>query len=475
MKDFIEILDILKITSSTNEKLRILSENKENKQLKEMLNYALNNSITFGVKEFEYTVGDGRFDNTRAWENFKSLLSQLENRELAGSAALKEIKKTFSWFNTQQCFWFEKCLKKDLATIGIGQTLFDKAFGTNNKFKCGLADQEDKIDKVIEEDTGKFIWGYAEVEMKKNGVRTFFETQNDRDEGIIYYDPVGRSGLPIMNFVDIIPFLSQLGIADMMWDGECSVNDCLEDTMTVFGFDFSKTEDDFKGKSGKTRAKAWEKYQADYDRADALRKQLKFTIFACVPRNEWYARKPSWTYTQMRIYLEFIVKPLIDKLNLGNKVEVIDRQCVETYHEARDLANAWIAEGFEGAIVKNPKAVYQFRRCTDWIKIKEEDSFEAIIIGYVPSKTKFNGDGTEKEQMLGAFNVECYHPLSGNLISFEIGTGKLMDENFRIEVAKNPDNWIGKVLECTCQRFTSTSAICPRVERVRSDRVDLDN
>lgn len=467
--NFIDVLELLEKTPKTNDKKAILEKNKNLQYLKEYLVLAIDDRVKFNINKIEENKGTGTSFNRMGrdvWGNFERVVDALVNQTISGHAANDAVESFLRTCNTDlERKWYKRCIQKDIASTKVGRKIMDDVWpGSVLYWKCGLADQEDKIDKVVEEDTGKFIWGYAYVEMKKNGVRTFFEEYEN-----CLLTPVGRSGLPIDNFEIIRPFLAKLGIHEMIWDGECSVNDCLEDTMTVFGFDFSKTKEDFTGKSGKVRQKAWEKYQAEYDRADALRKQLKFTIFACVPRDEWYAHGAKWTYEQMRIYLEVFVKPLIEKYGLQDKIEVIDRYRVETYHEARDIANAWIYDGFEGAIVKNPKGTYQFRRCTDWIKIKEEDSASAFILEVIKQKETYQTDGTIDPPMMGKFKVQ-----DANGRVYNVGTSTLLSREKREEIWNNKESWINKVIDITCQRFSNDAAICPRIVAFRDDMTRND-
>ncbi|MFA5583008.1 MAG: hypothetical protein WDA09_02240 [Bacteriovoracaceae bacterium] len=493
---YLEVMELLEKTPKTNDKKAILLENKGTPHLMELLKYALDDRIVFNIKEIKNVeVKDSvcRMD-LGTWDNFERVLIALSSGSHTGHAAHAIVNSFLSMCTDLEKKWFLKCIQKDLASTKVGTKIMNEIWpGSVLRFEVALADQEDKIDKILNED-GTFIDGYAYEEPKKNGVRTLFRKEN----GIVDI-PVGRSGLPISNFSILIKGIEQLDVDNIVLDGEVTVDDCLEDAMSVYGFDMSKTEEDFKGKSGKT-SKKWGEYLARKAEIEEMITRLKFTIFHIIPTDEWDKQYVIDTYEEMRVKLLEIIEKTYkrdrgpfypykhttveDIENLSKpkpkpewrkRLVILPSTRVETYEEARELTNKRIAEGCEGSIYKRPHAKYSFKRCTDWIKAKEMATFEAVIIGWKLSKQKFNGNGSKKEPMLGAFTVECYHPQTNEIITFEVGTGKLMDEKFRIAAAKDPDSWMNKVLECSCQRFTDKAAICPRAERARPDRVDLDS
>lgn len=468
--NFLDVLELLEKTPKTNDKIAIIEKNKDIPHLKEYLILALDDRITFNINKIEENKGTKTAFSRMGlstWDNFKLVINALIQQDVSGHAANDAVESFLRNCNNLEKKWYLRCIQKDIASTKVGRKIMDDMWpGSVLYWRCFLAEQEDKIDKILEADQNSFIWGYAYLELKKNGIRTFFENYNNNIQ-----TPVGRSGLPIENFEFLGKFIEKLGLSNMMLDGECSVRDCLEDTMTVFNFDFSKTEKDFLGKSGKIRQKAWEKYQDSYARADALRKNLKFTIFAAIPRNEWYNRSPKWTYEEMREYLTNTVKPLIQKYGLEDYIEVIDSIKVNNYAHARKIADRYISFGAEGGIIKSPHHVYQFKRTRDWVKLKEEVEIDYQIIGYEIQKDKYNGDGTLKLPMVGKFLIRDQ---AGR--EYKIGTGKSWDEKFYIYALNNYEkefhNKIGKL---TAQRFTDKAAICPRHDCWRPDKTSLED
>ena len=467
--NFIEVLELIEKTPKTNDKIKILQDNFWDTNLKDFLVLAVCETKKFNIVEWAENKGTGKAYSRIGlgiWENFQLLVNGLMTGDATGHAANDAIISFLGLCTELEKKWYGRCLKKDIASTKIGRKIMDEVWpGSVLYFKCGLAEKEDQIDIILKEDQNSFQTEYAYLEIKKNGIRTFFESTKT---GLL--TPVGRSGLPIDNFSILSGSLAKLNALNIMFDGECSVNDNLEDTMTVFGFDFTKTEKDFIGKNGKV-SKAWEKYQEKFARADALRQQLKFTIFAAIPLDEWYTRNAKWTYEEMRAYLEQTIHPLISKLNLFNKIEVIDTIQVGTYFEAREIANIWMANGLEGGILKSPKHTYPFNRSRDWIKLKEEVETDFKITGYVLQKDKYNGDGTLKPPMIGKFTG--YDQADRH---YGVGTGKGWNEDFYIHALANFETeFMNKIMKITAQRFTDKAAICPRFDMWRLDKLTLED
>lgn len=58
---------------------------------------------------------------------------------------------------------------------------------------------------------------------------------------------------------------------------------------------------------------------------------------------------------------------------------------------ARSLLNCWVEGGAEGAIVRNPKAVYQVKRVKDLLKLKPSYDDEGTLVGFTAGKGKYAG------------------------------------------------------------------------------------
>lgn len=453
MKKLNDILEQLSSINGDNAKLEELKKHKDNEILRDYLRYSIDKRITFGVKQIDFHAIES---SSRFYTNdifaFFAMLEVLRNRRLTGKAAKERIDDVLSIFNPKYVKWLICCIQQDTAQLGIGRKLVNKVWpGLVLDFKVSLASPEEEL--------SKFDWSKGAIcETKLNGVRTIAIVRNGICECVY-----GRSGLPIDNFGFICDSINNMHLRNsFVLDGELHINNSLENTMSVFGFDMTKTDADFK------TPKAREEYAKRKAIIQGYIDQASFSVFDCLTIEEWDNQKCKTPYKERR--------ELIDRCFVnfkGNKLFVTpEYKEVNTLEEAREFAQEQIDKGLEGAIIKNPTHLYSFNRDRNWIKIKEFDTITVNIVDWIPSKTKYNSNGTSKEEMMGAFIVKCMHPNRPEVITFEVGTGKLFDEEFRIAVAKNPEQYIGLNLDVTVQRFTDTSAICPRAEMLRIDLKD---
>lgn len=452
---YIDILNNISKTSSTKKKEEVLLCNKDIPFLKDFLQYMIDIRIKFNIASFNviFSTEEVTITDDEAWLMFYELVNKFINRELTGNAAMEAIDNLFSQFNAAQSYWLGNCLAKDSSHLNMGRKIVNKVWpGLVLDFKVSGAEDESNLDK--------FNFGdKAILDLKLNGIRSPIVIRNGVTEDIY-----GRSGLPIKNFRFLFEHIEPLVEGkSCVLDGEVHVNNVLEDAMSLFGFDFDKTEDDFRLKSGKVGS-GWKKYCERKAEIQKFRDEAVFCIFDYLEIDEWDNQKCTTKHSDR---FNKIVNLLEN--NESNKVEIVESTVVYSIEEAQELANRYIDQGLEGGVLKEYDHFYSFKRDRNWVKIKEEDHITVKIIGSIKSKQKYNSDGSEKPEMMGAFVVSCVHPSSNNDISFEVGTGKLFSEDFRINAWENQDEYIGKFMDISLQRFTDISAICPRAENMRLD------
>lgn len=454
---YINVLDELMKISSTNDKEKYLELNKNVLNLMEFFKYMIDIRIKFWFSDFEVTHDcNSTLSDDEAWIVFKALANRLNKREITGNDGLNAIQEVFSTFSKSQSFWLSLCLKKDSSLIGVGKKLVNKVWkNLVLDFKVSLAECEDEIDK--------FEFGEkASLELKLNGIRTIVIVRNGKVE-----DVFGRSGLPIENFRFLIHGIESISNnKSFVLDGEVHVDNCLEDTMSLFGFDLSKSEEHFTGKNGKISS-AWKKYSERKKEILNFQNKARYSVFDYLEIEEWDNQLCKTTYQSRR-------EKLINLLNLDNldayKLEMPPYHEVEDYDEALEIIEPWIGEGLEGGILKVYDHLYSFKRDRNWIKIKEEVEEDVQILDIYISKQKYNSDGSFKPEMMGEALV-----IDRLGRKYKIGTGKYLSEERRIDMWQNKENYINGIYYVTAQRFTSDAAICPRIEYKRDDKVSLDD
>lgn len=463
--NFLEILELLEKESSTLNKIAILEKNKNNQELRQVLFYAIDERVTFGISKLpELTHNElSVLTNSQAWSNIKDLLDMLSTRSITGNNAKEAIVKLASILNANQIKWAIKIIQKDFASISIGASLVNKAF--NEKFildfRCSGASDPKKIDKMKYD---------ADAQLKKNGIRSLFFTN---EKGLVCVPPfntevtcIGRSGLPIENFNFIIPEINKLSLPCKIFDGEISVEDNLWLTQTLSSFKL-RSKEEFIGKNGKLKEKAWKEYKAKEKEFYDLQSRAKFTIFEILDKDEFLEEQIKLSYIERRVCLEEFFKKVEQ---VTKKIELVPAVRVRNKEEALFQANKWIEEGFEGAVIKSHEGKYGFTKGDYAIKIKREaDKYQidAEIIDIELARQTYNTDGSFAPAICGKITIR-YKNQFDKIVESGVGTGVALDRDTKRDMAAHPEKYIGLIVEVNGQEFSEDGIlITPRINRIR--------
>ncbi|MDY0198405.1 MAG: hypothetical protein RBR68_11390 [Tenuifilaceae bacterium] len=454
--NWISVLEALKCESSTNAKIATLKENKDIKYLRRYLDYSTNKQITFGIKDIPfYKTTDNPIST---FEEFEFLCDQLSTRKLTGNAAKQAIATFLSKCDSISSFWYIKAIQKDLSCIGLGLRLISKAFGEEKKFRCSGANPEDKLDKM------RYT---ADAQQKINGFRVFWYTDLDGKVDSNYWDdrklPIGRSGLAIDTFDFLIPFVEELNVKWKVIDCEVECDDNLSEIQSLFNFDRNKTIEDFTSKTGKVK-KGWQDHLNRLEEIKDIMSRTKVRVFEILDRDEFESQNVKLTYIERRTLLEEFFK---DKNY--DRVKLVKAWPIKNKEEAIAKAEELIREGKEGVVVKWHFGKYGFTKDNSQIKIKRKAACDpdCQIVGWEPSKTVYDTKGNPYPLMLGNLILR-YKNNQDKIVESGCGTGKLLTRQFKLDFAKNPELYIGRIVVATCMEFSEDGLmICPRVEYLR--------
>lgn len=142
--------------------------------------------------------------------------------------------------------------------------------------------------------------------------------------------------------------------------------------------------------------------------------------------------------------------------------DAMDAVALVPQTEATDEnAAAYVAQGFEGAVVKSLTATYASNgRGKGWHKIKPQATVEAVVMGFKPGENGFAG-------MIGAIIFGQYDE-SGELV--ERGRCSGMDLATRKNITANQDEWVGRVIEVAHHGAMKQKLRHPQFRRVRPDK-----
>jgi DNA ligase-1 len=140
---------------------------------------------------------------------------------------------------------------------------------------------------------------------------------------------------------------------------------------------------------------------------------------------------------------------LLDKMTLAdidfNIVSPVERSHIPPdYSEIKDLHDNYVAQGYEGAMIKDLNAPYRFGRGYEVMKLK--------VFHDVDLKIKSLEEGTGKHTgKLGSVTVVF------NGVEVRVGSG-FSDSN-REEIWRAPDSFVGRVIEVRYQEVTPDGSL----------------
>lgn len=132
----------------------------------------------------------------------------------------------------------------------------------------------------------------------------------------------------------------------------------------------------------------------------------------------------------------------------------------------RDLYESVLARGGEGIMLKRLDAAYVQggRPANNWWKAKKSSTFDCVVMGFTRGKGRYN-------ETIGAVVFGQY--VGGKLT--ELGQASGMSDEIRKQMGRNPDRFVGRVVEIQgMERLKSGAIRHPRFLAMRSDKLPKD-
>lgn len=396
------------------------------------IRYALDNMLTFGVKQVpEKKNSDG---SGLPWSEFAGLLNALVNRKITGNAAKEEITRVMSMATQEEWnFWYRRILIKDLR-CGVSEKTVNKVVkncGGSEKyfvpvFSCQLAqDSTDQQSKMV---------GRKQIEVKLDGVRVLtFVYPNGN---VIQFS---RNGKELENFPHIREQFS-------------AVSEYLTDAWVFDGEVMSaKFQDLMKQLNRK------ENVQTE----DAV-----LHLFDMIPMKDFVAGKCVETQETRSEALNIwynLVKESTPNIKILSS-EVIDLDSVTGRERLREINEMAIEGGYEGIMIKDLNSPYENKRSSSWLKAKPVITVDLEVVGVEEGTGKNKGS-------LGA--IVCEGEYNGKNIRVNVGSG--FSSTLREEIWTNKEDIISQIVEVIADTVTqnqdgSYSLRFPRFSRFRDDK-----
>lgn len=352
---------------------------------------------------------DAWFFKSSSFSKFEMLAKKLEQRKISGHNAIHTTRKVLSEFESSISEWLEKAILRK--SIGIGSTSVNRVFGKIiPKFGVMLADN-----KQVNIDEVKFP---VIIQPKLDGFRAVY---------IPEVGFIGRNGKHIKNKNIKEYFKGLSDLKDTVLDGE----------LYSHNMSFNKLASLLNS----------EDKEISYG-------ELEFIVFDSIPITGWREQNSTYTYSNRLKNIKIILDSIYT-----SHVKIIPNITLKK-NIIKEVFEMYLQRGYEGAMLKDPKGLYKWKRVTVnsgiLSKLKPSFSEDCKTTGFVEGEGKFTG-------MLGKLLVDF------NGVTVGVGTG--FSDKERKEIWKNKKKYLHKYVEVKGMEVTEDLSIRhPVFSRWRPDK-----
>ena len=359
MNNFLQMLNELNQTNSTNEKKEILTKYKNNIEINKILYYTLNPFYKYGV-----TIENINkyWDIKGIWSNYTdlfTLLDDLRNRNITWHSAIESILLFLknSDITNEEKEILEIIINKDL-NVNVWVSIINKIFLDNNwkwiipQFKVSLAT---KIEDVLKrwEEYLDFENNYYVGSRKLDWVRTIAIFNNDWTD-IKFYSREWNEFLTLdiikQQFLNLVN--TNKDLINYVFDGEM----CIIDENWL---------EDFK------------KIVWDIKKKDFIIENPKYLLFDMIKKDDFLNKLSKENFNDRYTRLLWL-----EIENRVNNIEVLEHipLTLKAFNKMLDLArsNKW-----EGLILRNWNAIYEWKRTKKMIKVKDFKDAEFEVLNTI--------------------------------------------------------------------------------------------
>lgn len=199
-----------------------------------------------------------------------------------------------------------------------------------------------------------------------------------------------------------------------------------------------------------------------------------FVVFDVLSVGEWERGTCKYIQAERRDLLEKVLSPKgTDKRGLMRTrdraghdlahLRLAPRVWVTNPDEVERVANEFLEMGFEGGMLKDPRATYRTDRTSAWRKVKFVEDYDVKIVGVQAGKGKHDG-------RLGAIKFEW----KGGVL--EAGTGFTDDERDEMWALHQQGQLVGRIAEVGMQKRPGAgSSLFMVFRRLRPDKEEAND
>lgn len=393
MKKIYEIVKQLENTGSTNDKINILKENKDNELLKKVLIYTYDGNKKFGIsnKVLEKIICN-KFIGESSYKDLFVFLDVLAANNINDNLR-REISLYYNSLESEEKELLKRILLKDLR-CNISVKSINKA----------ISNLIHKHDVMLASKFDGTLNGVVAATTKLDGIRASFIIQNG------YIKCLTRQGKEIEGLNDIKNQLSKIIKEDVFLDGE----------LLAINYDNLSSDDLFRKTTKIVNSK------------DLNKKGLRFVAFDITNLKDYYESNNNESYSNRRSRLENIITS-----NKQELIDIVDLHLItENIECINELLNKVTSLGNEGLMLNYIDKNYEYKRTKNILKCKKFNVCDALILDVI------EGDGKYKNK-LGSILIEFEY--EGKRYTCNVGTG--FSDSDRELYFNNKDILIGKIAE----------------------------
>ncbi|MFA7287377.1 MAG: hypothetical protein WC055_00710 [Melioribacteraceae bacterium] len=347
-----DIIKLLEQTSSTNAKLEILREHKDNEELRVFFYLALSPEEIFYIKKIPKYFNE---DNLSLSWGMNSLYS-LSSREYTGDMGINYLCRILSCIIPENANLIERIIRKD-PDCGVDYKTVNKIWPNLIKvFPVALCERNN-------EKTRKNISFPAFIQTKMDGLRVCVIVEN----GNVSFRSRNGKLIDLKGCLEK-EFISMAGVGNFMFDGEAI---CYRDGELL-------PRKESNGLINKSIKGTIALEEAEL---------IHIVLWDMIPLDDFWNEKCTAPYNYRLSELE-------DRIGLINsiwdhplkfcKIELINTQVINSWNEAEVIFQEYLSEGLEGCIVKEKSSIWDNKRLKNHIKLKAEKSADLLCVGVEP-------------------------------------------------------------------------------------------
>ena len=369
----LNIINDLANDASRLAKESILTKNKNNVVLKRVFEAALNPMRNYYIRKIPDPISS---KDKVPFTYIFDVLDMLANRDVTGNAAINLVAKTLGQLPEDEAKVFAMILSKDLR-CGVSEKTVNKIWkGLIPEYPVMLCGQYNKKSE-------KYIRFPAIAQLKLDGMRFNAICKN----GTVEFRSRNGKELNLLGNLEK-EFLALANGNNLVFDGElicCDSKGKFLNRQTSNGI-LSKA---LKGTITKEEAA-----------------MVTATLWDIITLDDFNKGKGKVVY-------ENRFQTLMKMLEKGNeKIRLVEFHAIDSFDEANELFESYLAKGEEGLIVKDMLSVWENKRVKHQIKLKGELECDLKIVGWQEGTGKNVGK-------LGALVLAS----SDNVINVSVGSG----------------------------------------------------